>query len=221
MKKIIIMGVLVALGMPALAQQTLYEGFKPWTTSDVSTPADSTQTNIAEKITSAAVPTEKKEWVKEVQKKTGALGRTFKITNINTNVLARIDALQAVMQNHRVLGYYKFIVPDANQLADLNQNQFIFLVNFLQQPIEKSASDRKEYTPEISHPQKGETQLTFDVDNTKLILLISNPKRVYFFTGHVPQQSVTPAPKNKADENAPRRNYTTSRIVNGYLGLSF
>ena len=245
MKKIIITGVFVALCIPAFAQETYFEGFyspaalranTEMQTRKTAKPAKSHKqasswsclsglcAQISASLSAAVKPAETNEveWVQAVrdQESNHVAGRSFTLAATNSAAKERALALKALVGNHRVIGTYAFAAPKPEQLAELTQTQFNLLSEFLQQPIDKTLFNVA-YTPEVSHPQNGETQLTFNAEGKKLILLInSHPQRVYFFAGQVPQQKQTGA-ANKKTVADPRKDVTNGRVVNGHLGPSF
>ena len=187
------MGLFIALCAPAFAHETFYDSFY----------FHQVQNSLNKKV---KTETEKAAWVQAVQEqaKKPASGRVFEITSTDKAANARVHALKALIKNNRALWTYTFVVPDASRLAGLNKNQFDFLVNFLRQPIEKD-SFNVAYAPEVLHPQNGETQLTFQVEGAKLILLISHgaTKKVYFFKDQVPHRKLAAAADQTTDSDSP------------------
>jgi hypothetical protein len=103
-----------------------------------------------------------------------------------------INVLKPLFEKHEVLGSYTFIVPEPADIANISDGQLQFMKDFLNQPINKKSFNNA-YAPVVTHPTRDapETQLTFEVEGKKLILLITgerHAKRVFFFTNGVPNK---------------------------------
>lgn len=223
MKKIMISMMFVALSAPVFAQQTMYEGF------DVSVFAffSNLKKAIAEKTAD-----NRPEWVKELQQEerklvsncpSGVSSYGFPARHFAQQTIKKNQALfakrKAVLSNrvkaNAALQKYTFEVPNPSDLTSLREEQARFLLDFFNQPVNKKSADAR-YKPHVSHPKAAETQLEFQVEGRKIILLInSRPevKSVFFFLNQVPDAN--PA---ASKTTAPRQ---TGRVAGGHVLPSF
>jgi len=222
MKKIILTGVFAVLCAPAFAQASLYKGFFPSGKSLVNC-IKGICSSIATSLTQASAPASKVTWVREVQRMEGekhtVQARNFTVKEVPTDAKPAIMGLREAFGQNRAIGNYKFLVPEPADVSGLTQNQLAFVTGFLRQPIEAEAFNT-DYMPVITHPTKSapETQLIFEVDGKRLILLVNstrNDKRVYFFANEVPEAAAANENTNSALQ------YTNGRNLNGHLTPSF
>lgn len=222
-KRIIVSMMLVALSAPVFAQQTMYEGFYGFTPTLLS---------YLKKAVFEQAGGEKAEWVQAIEQEeaklenNGPLGTSFhgfparrfatQTAQKDRELFAKRKVMMArLLKNNSALHKYTFEVANPNDLVELSIGQFQFLHNFLCQPVYKKSFDMH-YKPVVSHPKDAETQLEFNIEGKKIILLISSRpevKSVFLFTNHVPNEQPKPS-----KPTAPRH---TGRVINGHVHPSF
>ena len=219
MKKIILTGVLALVCAPTFAQNTLYDGNYR---CDVGAIGTLIGTGIKKVLTAYKV-----DWVQAIYSeeaatksspisgfvKHGEDARSFtvqkhpfgnpaneteEIRQARELAEQRIQEMKNLIKEHPAIRFYTLVVPNARDVANLTEEQFTFVKNFLLQPIYKEEFDAA-YAPVVTHPTENapETQLTFNNVASKRLFFVfacvadykMGGRVVYFFADHIPPAS--------------------------------